>query len=170
MKINWPPFVVRGWRGALYNRDSEWYDDDIDDVQEAIDARPLHELRGIIIGQAAEIESLLISLAASVDERLPSRQSGRQRRLGAGGALIEVRKRLEAMGLADQLARQLNVIQIVIRRRNSLVHGTIRVGFSRQGPEGRLESVTVLLIENNGPDSLANEPGSGARRYRVRQH
>jgi hypothetical protein len=63
MEINWPPFAVRSWRGALYNRDPECYDDDTDDVQEAIDAQPLHELRGLIIGQVAEIESLLISLA-----------------------------------------------------------------------------------------------------------
>jgi hypothetical protein len=153
MRVNWPPFAVRSWRGALYDRDPAWYDDDTDDAQEAIDARPLHELRGLIIGQVAEIESLMISLAASIDERLPSRQPVRQRRSGAGGALAEVRKRLEIMDLAGQLTSQLDVIQIVICRRNSLVHGTIHVGSSRLSPAERLEAVIILLVENNEPDS-----------------
>ena len=60
----WPPLVVRRWQGVLYSRNpDDWFDWDHDPIEEAVISRRLHELRGLVVGQVAEIESLLLHIA-----------------------------------------------------------------------------------------------------------
>jgi hypothetical protein len=149
--------VVRSWRGSLERRESylKVYDANFDHDydQEAVEARILHELRGVIVGQVAEIENLLLVIVDDIDKHISAYEPRRRSRTGAGAALAEVRKRLKELGLEGQFADQLDTIQIVIRRRNSLVHGTIHIGFSRVHPDAPLESVIYLLFENGEPDT-----------------
>jgi hypothetical protein len=155
MNVNWPPLVVRSWQGALYDRSPRnWIDWDHDPVQEAIISRRLHELRGLVVGQVAEIESLLLHIASETRDRYIGTLPVRQKRKGAGGALSDLRRLLPALTLGDELAGQLDKIGQVIDRRNRLVHGRIHIGFSRLGPQAPLEPVIYLLFENDGDDTL----------------
>jgi hypothetical protein len=151
MRIEWPPLAVRSWPGALDSRmpPDEYYDRDHDYVQEAAESRPLHELRGLVVGQVAEIEGLLLYIASTIRSQwagpLPSRKKWRS----AGGALHDLRRLLSSLALQDELAVELETIWKTIQRRNRLVHGRIHIGFSRVGEHAPLESVIYLLLEND---------------------
>lgn len=167
MNINWPPQVVRSWQGALYDRSPrDGIDWDHDPVQEAIISRRLHELRGLVVGQVAEIESLLLHITSEIRDRHTGRLPARQKRKGAGGALSDLRMLLRVLTLDGELAGQLEKIGRIIDRRNRLMHGRIHIGFSRLGPQAPLEPVIYLLFENDGDDTLAScnndESGNGA--------
>jgi hypothetical protein len=58
----WPPLSMHGWQQVLNMRDPDWGSaaEDQDDLMAAEESRRMHELRGLIVGQVAEIENLLI--------------------------------------------------------------------------------------------------------------
>jgi hypothetical protein len=150
----WPPLVVRRWQGVLYSRDpNDWFDWDHDPIEEALISRRLHELRGLVVGQVAEIESLLLHISQEVRDRYLGTPPSRQKRKGAGGALQDVRKLLAALALGDELSAALEKIGRIIDRRNRLVHGVIHIGFGRLGPQAPLEPVIYLLFENDGHEA-----------------
>lgn len=161
MNEYWPPLVVRRWQEVLYSRDpGDWFHWDHDPVQEALISRRLHEMHGIVVGQVAEIESLLLYIAREARDRYPGTLPGRHKRKGAGGALQDVRRLLAALAIGDELAEELEKIGRVIGRRNRLVHGVIHIGFSRLGDHAPLEPVICLLFENDGdeaPPSAADQ-------------
>jgi hypothetical protein len=108
MNEYWPPLVVRRWQGILHSRNLDnWFDWDHDPIEEAVISRPLHELRGLVVGQVAEIESLLLHVAQEMRDRYMGTLPGRQKRKGAGGALQDVRKLLAALALEDELSAEL---------------------------------------------------------------
>ena len=155
MNEYWPPLVVRRWQEILYSRNpDDWFDRDHDPIEEAVISRPLHELRGLVVGQVAEIESLLLHVAQEIRDRHTGTLPGRQKRKGAGGALQDVRKLLAALALEDELSAELEKTGRVIDRRNRLVHGVIHIGFSRLGPQAPLEPVISLLFENDSYEAM----------------
>jgi hypothetical protein len=155
MNEYWPPLVVRRWQEILYSRNpDDWFDRDHDPIEEAVISRPLHELRGLIVGQVAEIESLLLHVAQEIRDRHTGTLPGRQKRKGAGGALQDVRKLLAALALEDELSAELERTGRVIDRRNRLVHGVIHIGFSRLDPQAPLEPVISLLFENDSNEAM----------------
>jgi hypothetical protein len=162
MNEYWPPLVVRRWQGILYLRNTDdWFDWDHDPVEEAVISSRLHELRGLVVGQVAEIESLLLHIAQEMRDRYSAALPARQKRKGAGGALQDVTRLLATLGLGDGLRAELEMIDRVIGRRNRLVHGVIHIGFSRLGPEAPLEPVIYLLFENDGNEApAATDPHS----------
>jgi len=154
MSVKWPPLVVRTWQGVLHGRDREnFFDWDHDPEQEATISRRMHELRGLVVGQVAEIESALLDIASEIRDRHPGPLPNRQKQKGAGGALNDVRKLLPTLLVDDGLARELALIDQVIRRRNKLMHARIHVGFSRLGPHSGLEPVIYLLHENDAAEA-----------------
>src|ERR687887_1254948 len=68
----WPELTVRGWRGVLARRQPDWgsWDDDDDLVGEAREAIRLHELRGLVMAQVAEIEDLLRFIVVEAGTRV----------------------------------------------------------------------------------------------------
>lgn len=64
----WPELTVRSWQAVLAKRDPEWgsQEEDRDGIDEAYESHRLHELRGIIIGQVAEIENLLYYITSQI--------------------------------------------------------------------------------------------------------
>lgn len=83
----WPELTVRNWRGVLARRDPEWRAWDDDDYAEAGEARRLHELRGLIMAQIAEIEHLLKELLKKADEFRPITKARKNHRLTTGVVL-----------------------------------------------------------------------------------
>jgi hypothetical protein len=170
MSEYWPPLVVRRWQGVLYSKSPDaQFDWDHDPIEEAVISRRLHELRGLVVGQVAEVESLLLHIAQETRDRYPGTLPMRQKGKGAGGALQDVGKLLATLGLGDELSGELERIGRVIRQRNRLVHGVIHIGFSRLGPHAPLEPVIYLLFENDGSEAplpvdqhgIAGPPGPG---------
>jgi hypothetical protein len=113
-------------------------------------------MRGIVIGQVAEIESLLLHIAQETRDRYPGTLPSRARRKGAGGALQDVRRLLAVLAIEDDLSEELEEIGRVIGRRNRLVHGAIYSGFSRLGDRAPLEPVIYLLLENDRDEAPAS--------------
>lgn len=157
MSVRWPPLAVRTWQGALNSRDPEYREFDYEHEVEAIESRRLHELRGLVVGQVAELESLLLHITSEIRARYSGPLPVRSKRRGAGGALSDLRSLLKTMLLGDELAEELETIGLVIRRRNWLVHGRIHVGLSQLGPHAPLEPVISLLFENDEDDTHRSE-------------
>ncbi len=153
MRVNWPPIAVRTWQGALYSRSPEEWTGEHDDELEAAESRRLHELRGLVIGQVAEIEGLLLHIGSAIRARYTGPLPTRHKRRGAGGALQDLRLLLKVLQLDEHLSEKLERIWQVIQRRNRLVHGTIHIGFSRLSEQAPLESVITLLFENDPDDA-----------------
>jgi hypothetical protein len=151
----WPPLVVRRWQGVLFSRDPGDFDWDHDPVREAVISRRLHELRGLVVGQVAEIEALLLHIAQEARDRYPGTLPAWQKRKGAGGALQDVRRLLAALAVGEEFAEELEKIGRIINRRNRLVHGVIHIGFARLGYDYRapLQPVIYLLFENDGDEA-----------------
>src|SRR5580692_9257966 len=127
MSVRWPPLVVRNWREVLYGRSKDYFSEDHDPIQEASIARRMHELRGLVVGQVAEIEAALLDIALEIRDRYPDPLPSRRRQKGAGGALNDVGILLSTLSIDERLAQELALIDRVIRRRNKLIHATIRV-------------------------------------------
>jgi hypothetical protein len=150
---DWPPVSVRNWRAVLAMRDPDWgkLAEDYDDTAAAAESRRLHELRGVIIGQVAEIENLLLYIASQIRERstgdVPPRRRGQR---GAGKMLDDVEILLEATGLKSEFAAHIQCIRQTIRQRNAIVHAVIYVGFSYIPFDDSRSSVIVLLFDNDG--------------------
>jgi hypothetical protein len=138
----------------------EYYDLDHDYVQEAIESRPLHELRGLVVGQVAEIEGFLLYIASTIRSQWTGPLPSRKKRRSAGGALNDLRRLLSSLALQDELATELETIWKIIERRNRLVHGRIHIGFSRAGEHAPLESVIYLLLENDEADDVSQNRDS----------
>jgi hypothetical protein len=155
MNEHWPPLVVRRWQEVVILRNpDDWFNEDHDPIGEALISRPLHELRGLVVGQVAELESLLLHIAQEIRDRYVGTLSGRQKRKGAGGALQDVRNLLTALTLEHEVSAELEKIGRMIDRRNRLVHGVIHIGFSRLGTDAPLEHVITLLFENDSREAM----------------
>jgi hypothetical protein len=154
MDVHWPPLVVRSWHGALYGGDPSYsYDWDHDPVQEAEISRRMHELRGLVVGQVAEIEFALLCIASEIRDRYEGPVHARPKRMGAGGALNDVRRLLPVLSIGNTLAQEIDLIGQVIDRRNRLMHARIHVGFGRLGPRSGLEPVIYMLLENDAKEA-----------------
>jgi hypothetical protein len=161
MSVRWPPLAVRTWQGALNSRDPEYREFDYEHEVEAVESRRLHELRGLVVGQVAELESLLLHISSEIRAHYGGPLPVRPKRRGAGGALSDLRNLLKTIFLGDALAEELETIGLVIRRRNWLVHGRIHVGLSQLGPHAPLEPVISLLFENDEDDTHRSENNHG---------
>jgi hypothetical protein len=122
---------------------------DHDPIAEADISRRLHEMRGLVIGQIAEIESLLLHISEQVRCRYQGSLPSRPRRMGAGGSLRDVKKLLAVLALGEEFAAEIEQIHKVIALRNRLVHGVIRIGFDRLGDQASLEPVIYMFTEND---------------------
>jgi hypothetical protein len=133
-------------------RDPDWgsFEEDYDYIEEAKDSRRLHELRGLVIGQVAEIESLLLFISCQVRERFSSGILPRRRgQHGAGNALNDVEVLLDALGLGSELADHIKGIRRTISRRNSIVHATIHIGVAYVPFNDSRSAVISLLLDND---------------------
>jgi hypothetical protein len=150
MDVQWPPFSVRPWLtvhdSRLPSDGTPW---DHDPIAEANISRRLHEMRGLVIGQVAEVESLLFHIGEQTRRRYQGTLPSRPRRMGAGGALQDVKELLAVLALGDEFAAEIEQIHKVIALRNRLVHGVIRIGFSQPGDQGPLEPVVYMFTEND---------------------
>ena len=157
MSVRWPPLAVRTWQGAMNSRDPEYREFDYENEVEAAESKHLHELRGLVIGQVAELESLLLYMSSEIRDRYSGSLPVRPRRRGAGGALSDLRNLFKVMLFGEEFAEELEIIRQVIQRRNWLVHGRIIVHLSQLGPEAPLEPVLYLLVENDEGDTPRSE-------------
>jgi hypothetical protein len=153
---------VRTWQGVLARRDPDWAAWDDDDHEEAREAQRIHELRGLVMAQVAEIEDLLrYTLVQS--QRVTSGRGSRVRRLGpitAGNALALVEALLRDLNLRERYKDHLATVRAMVRRRNQLVHARVHIGFSQLGPEApRVSVISLLLGLTDEPQDLSS-PGS----------
>jgi hypothetical protein len=151
----WPELTVRSWQGVLARRDPDWSGWADDDYAEATDARRLHELRGLVMAQVAEIEDLLKELLKKADELQPMVKVDKNRRLPTGVTLNRLEALLKSWNLLGDLGGQIGTVRRAIKRRNALVHARVHIGFSLQGEYGPREPVIALLFSND-PDEGAS--------------
>jgi hypothetical protein len=155
----WPNLTVRSWVGVLARRDPDWRSSDDDDPEEALEARRIHELRGLVMAQVAEIEDLLRFVLVEAGSRTNrTSRSLRLHRPTAGAALKRVESLLEEIGLAERFRHHITQMESTIHRRNKLVHATVKVGFSQMGEYGPHVPVIVLLMtrDEQWPEQLAS--------------
>lgn len=164
----WPDLSVRTWRGVLSSREPhEWDDGEHNYAVEAEFARHLHELRGLMMAQVAEIEDLLRTVLREADERLPGwdgkeprkkkprkgeeedDEKVKERKITTGGALRLIKILLEKLEPNHRLGTSVEKVDAVIKRRNRLVHSRVHVGTSRLGPGALDEPVIALLIDHD---------------------
>jgi hypothetical protein len=129
----WPPLSVRDWQSVLAQRDPEWgsEEDDHDGMLAARESRRIHELRGVIVGQVAEIENLLLHIAAQVRERSNSDELRNRRVRGPAGAVLgHVADLLEILDLEVEFEDHVKFIRRTIISRNAIVHAVLNVGIS----------------------------------------
>jgi len=151
---HWPPLSVRRWSQVLAMRDPAWGSaaEDHDELVAAEESRRMHELRGLIVGQVAEIENLLIHITNQICARTTaSPRPARQRRHGAGNILTEVESQLRALDLEEEFEASIQGMRQTIRDRNDIVHAVISIGFSDMGEYGPRVSVISILHDNDGP-------------------
>lgn len=145
----WPEMTVRSWRGVLERRNPGQYFWEPDDYsEEAEEARRIHELRGLIMAQVAEIEDLFRNLLSCAQEcGITIKSAGRT----AGAMAGAVGRLVLVLDLKDRYDDTLEAIRAVISRRNALVHATVTVGFYRIGLEGpRVPVIALLNHETDG--------------------
>jgi len=149
---DWPPLSVRDWRSVLAQRDPDWgsEEEDFDGISAAHESRRIHELRGVIVGQVAEIENLLLHISAQVMERSNSEEVRNRRARGpAGAVLAHVEKQLKTLSLEGEFESHLVVIREVIANRNAIVHAVVDVGFSYVQFTDSRDCVLILLRDND---------------------
>ena len=161
----WPPLSVRNWQAVLGMRDSDWgsLEDDYDCIEAAKESRRLHELRGLVIAQVAEIEALLLYISSQIRDRsspgnVPEK---REKMRGAGNVLKDVEALLDVIGLGDDLSEQVETVRRTIRRRNDIVHATVHIGFAYVEFNDSRNSVICLLMDND----QIGQPRSEVQRY-----
>ena len=148
---DWPPLSVRRWQQVLAMRDPSWgwQAEDYDDISGAAESRRMHELRGVIVGQVAEIENLLIFIADQIRARVTEiPQPAKQGRRPVGQVLASMESQLRALGLEEEFAASIKQIRQTISERNAIVHAVIQIGYSDLGAGGR-DSVISILWDNN---------------------
>lgn len=155
----WPTLAVRTWSGVLYKREPfEYGAYDEDPYVEAEYARRLHELRGLMMAQVAEIEDLLRTLIRDAEKRMPSGGSAKKpkkpKKMTAGMALARVEAILGDLKIRDELEPQLAAVSRVVQRRNRLVHSRVHVATATMGEYGPTVPVLVLLIDH---DSISED-------------
>ena len=150
---DWPPLTVRDWQTVLDRRRPDWGSDEVDHdgIEAAEESRRLHELRGIIVGQVAEIESLLLHISNHIDKvvRKPLAMHKSRSRRGAGAVLKYLEDQLCQIDLIDGLREQIELIRGVITQRNKLVHATVCIGFEYVSFNDTRSSVIVALSDND---------------------
>ena len=152
----WPELTVRSWRTVLAKRDPDWgsQEEDHDGIDEAYESRRLHELRGIIIGQVAEIENLLYYITSQIHERYTG-LPGRPKRPSPGGILQHLEDLLRRINADRKTVEKIAKIKKTIKRRNKLVHATQK----RPVPKTFMESFTeggIKLWEIKAPQRGKN--------------
>lgn len=148
----WPPLSVRDWQTVLGMRgpDCGGHEEDYDYIEAAEASRRLHELRGLVIGQVAEIEALLLLISSQIRERFTTGKLPRRRgQHGAGNALNDVEILLDAIGLGSELADHIKSIRRTIIRRNSIVHATIGIGVDYVAFNDSRSAVISVLLDND---------------------
>jgi hypothetical protein len=149
----WPPLTVRDWKTVLAQRDPDWgyEEEDFDGVLAARESRRIHELRGLIVGQVAEIENLLLYISSQVSERSSS-EKYRNKRPGGGSAgtiLTYVEHLLEYFSLENSFQSHVRMIREAIIKRNAIVHAVVDVAFSSAALKGPRESVLLGIRDND---------------------
>jgi len=100
-------------------RDMYW-DDELNDLYGPHDdeaATRMHRLRGLVLGQAGELESILGEILVTIDPQ--ANIGGRT----AGQLLSEVKKHL-----GDEWTRELELLRDAIKVRNYITHNRIEIG------------------------------------------
>jgi len=148
----WPPLSVRGWQAVLAQREPDWgsEEDDRDGILAARESRRIHELRGVIVGQVAEIESLLLHISAQVRERANTDGLGNRPVRGpAGAVLAHVGNILKILDLEGEFEDHLRVVRETIVNRNAIVHAVVDVQFSLSPFNGSRECVLIGIRDND---------------------
>lgn len=125
-----------------------------EDLLAAKEAKEMHRLRGLFLGQAAEAESAVLDLARRL---YPRGDGSRVKRLTLGGALRTIRANLEAIPEpedASLLWTRYGHLKWLHARRNQLIHAHLTVGLARQHESADLEPVISLLFEIQGGTSV----------------
>lgn len=114
------------------------------DLHDDAEAAGMHRLRGLVMAQGAETETVLGKIVARLD---PSTEVERRT---AGQLLTDVR-RLLAVPVATQWADALRLIEQAIRRRNHAVHSPVTIGRTwRPYATGGGEPVPMISLMNDG--------------------
>jgi hypothetical protein len=88
-------------------------------------------MRGVIVGQVAEIENLLLHISAQARERSNSNEFRNRRVRGpAGIVLAHVEDLLKTLGLEVEFREHLEAVRETIVNRNAIVHAVVDVGFA----------------------------------------
>jgi hypothetical protein len=103
-----------------------------------------------MVGQVAEIENLLLHIAAEMIKRSNSEEIGNRRARGPVGAVLaHVEKQLKTLGLGGEFEGHLIVIREVIANRNTIVHAVVDVGFAYVQFTDSRDCVLILLRDND---------------------
>jgi hypothetical protein len=143
---------VRDWRAVLAQRDPDWgsQEEDFDGISAAHESRRIHELRGVIVGQVAEIENLLLYISTQVRERSNSEELRTGRARGpAGAVLAHVEQLLEVLGFESEFKSHVTIIREVIKSRNAIVHAVIDVGFDYVQFTDSRDCVIIIVRDND---------------------
>jgi hypothetical protein len=149
---DWPPLSVRDWGSVLAQRDPDWgrEEEDFDGISGAHESRRIHELRGVIVGQVAEIENLLLHISAQIIRRSNLAEIRNRRAHGpAGVVLAHVKKQLGILGLENEFEAHLEAIRTAITDRNAIVHAVVNVGFSYVQFNDSRDCVLIILRDND---------------------
>jgi hypothetical protein len=147
-----PALTVRDWPSVLDMRRPDWgcCEEDDDGVRAAEESRRIHELRGVIIGQVSEIESLMAHVSSQIRARSGIAGLPRPpRRAGAGGILGHLEELLDHIGMRQEFVEEIAGIRLAIHRRNTLVHAVVRTGFAYVAFNDSRDSVIVILSDND---------------------
>jgi hypothetical protein len=98
------------------------YPEDAGDPHDDQAAAEMHRLRGLVIAQAAETESVLGQILRRLDSRVKVHRP-------AGNLLRDVRTKLDNIDL-ERHEHDLGVVDAAIRRRNRIVHSVVTIGSS----------------------------------------
>jgi hypothetical protein len=136
------------WRNEIRTGGSE--EEDFDGISAANESRRIHELRGVIVGQVAEIENLLLYISAQVRERTKSEELRNRRARGtAGTVLTHVEQLLKILGLESEFKDHVRMIREEIAKRNAIVHAVVDVGFSYVQFTDSRDCVIIILRDND---------------------
>ena len=98
------------------------YPEDAGDPHDDQAATEMHRLRGLVMAQAAETESVLGQILKRLDSRVNVHRP-------AGNLLRDVRTKLDKVD-AERHEHDLGVVDAAIRRRNRVVHSVVTIGSS----------------------------------------
>ena len=158
-ELRWPGSAVMNWNLARNILRFEGEDDPDavygyeeyadEEMASALESERMEQLRGMFLGQAAEVEAAILELAGHLYP------PGRGRR-SLGQALGLVRDALRTRGDSASAPTWmwLGHLRWLHSRRNQLVHARLTVGMARQHERSDLEPVISLLIEIRGSTAI----------------